>query len=978
MADLTIRVVRPDDLLVAEFAFVNMALGPATDPMRQVVRVRQDEPAFLVVHLPPQHVADEALDDNSTAPLVAQTRALLSGPSRLAFRVPASSIPLRLDALLDWSTFEAILAPEPVEPAEPGPLETAIELPYRLVIAPRPGGRWEHRKRPPEKGGRAELWHTRYHTGLPEPDDDFDIAAVWTPDLPDPPDQDPVPLSLQPGHRVEIVRMSSDRRLLLDSSYQGLTPALRKEVELARASHTGRIVARNLVLSALGGWLEASSMFTFPTLSGELLSHTDLSLDIPFGADLFSLAEWTHTTVMGRDHYVRTVQRGFLYPFGHRAHRIAVSERRLRPSEAGDQAAYVMLREVLVIQEPEKRYDDRAMPFVSVRIASQATRSGTGPVAIDHTPTTRPFVVRSGGQPYAFPMIATDRAGHAVPIAAPMVFVPANVTDLRDAAALYEDLGPVGFGGHPLTYLDDPQREPAGIAAEVVPDRATLVTMAMSFGADAVTAAAGHVGFTPVMAQAQVRLPAAEQMLGAGAPAATIAFTKAYVENTAVFAANQVFADIVGGMPLSVPADKAGGLLAPSTTLSSVSLTDGAFPDVSRMVDKMIAEAPPDVRPADVLKLVIDQVCSGKLLGVIELRDIVDTAIESLGLDGMPKLTMEREGSSQRIEMTWTPKLNKERFAKPLRKLRDDPTLTVRGTMTRPVGDGLVDGALDGATTAMSGELTNLGITFLDAVEIDLARVRFSMGTGQDPDFDPTVTGFRFTGDLSFIEKLACKLNFGDFGGANGPPVAITPAGVTVSIAVPLPSISVGLFSLMNLAFTAKLTVLFSDSPATITVGLSSPQNPFLISYWIFGGGGYLALTAGTDGRIRVDAALEFGGVLAFSITLAKGIVQAMVGILFSMDGDRVLLGGYCRIYGCVEIMELVTISVEFYLSLTYDGKFAVGSARVTVMVSLLGLAKSVTLETTRKFSTKSHGQSLAGAESFTLDQWRDYCDAYA
>jgi hypothetical protein len=462
-----------------------------------------------------------------------------------------------------------------------------------------------------------------------------------------------------------------------------------------------------------------------------------------------------------------------------------------------------------------------------------------------------------------------------------------------------------------------------------------------------------------VMKEAQVRLPAAEQLLGSAATPAKIAFNQKFVAGGIEAAANGVFADIVGGMPLALPADKAGGLLAPATKLTSLSLQNGAFPDVRQMLAELTPEQ------------VLDQVFRGKLLGVIELKSIVDTALSSLSLADLPKLTTESVPQGQLMKMHWAPKLTKAKLTGLLRPLAVNPALTVEGSMIRPTGGGV-----DDLTTDMSGTLRNIGLTFLDMVQVDFNKLSFRMRTGHDPKFDADVSGFRFQGDLSFIAELAEKLPLSGFGGAKGPPVAITPAGVTVSLSVPLPSLSFGLFNLCNLAFSAKLTVLFTDAPATLRVGLSSPENRFLLSYSVFGGGGYLALTAGTDGKVRVDAALEFGGVIAFSITVAKGIVQAMVGILFSMDADSVRLGGYCRIYGCVEILNILTISVEFYMSLEYEAPFAIGHARLTVMVKVLAFAKSVTLEVTRRFSTGS--REIVGPEPFTLEQWQDYCVAYA
>jgi hypothetical protein len=74
-------------------------------------------------------------------------------------------------------------------PSEPGPLETAIEAPYRLFLAPHRKSAWAHALAPvPGVTGRYELWHTR----LAVRDDDGSVdeenrhyrtlRAVWSPD----------------------------------------------------------------------------------------------------------------------------------------------------------------------------------------------------------------------------------------------------------------------------------------------------------------------------------------------------------------------------------------------------------------------------------------------------------------------------------------------------------------------------------------------------------------------------------------------------------------------------------------------------------------------------------------------------------------------------------------------------------------------------------------------------------------------------
>jgi len=43
------------------------------------------------------------------------------------------------------------------------------------------------------------------------------------------------------------------------------------------------------------------------------------------------LVEWRHLATLGRDQFVRVVKKGFLFPLGHRAVEITITERKLAP-----------------------------------------------------------------------------------------------------------------------------------------------------------------------------------------------------------------------------------------------------------------------------------------------------------------------------------------------------------------------------------------------------------------------------------------------------------------------------------------------------------------------------------------------------------------------------------------------------------------------------------------------------------------------
>src|SRR5262249_2738820 len=135
--------------------------------------------AFLTIVFPSQSIveavyfpkaSEPALQKPGRPPIVCR----MAGPSRLVFRLPdiIESIPYTLDGLLDWSRLELTLAPVAAVTertpsnqrpaiAQPNALQTALELPYRLFLSPRPDAPWRHSIAPITHAGRTEIWHTR-------------------------------------------------------------------------------------------------------------------------------------------------------------------------------------------------------------------------------------------------------------------------------------------------------------------------------------------------------------------------------------------------------------------------------------------------------------------------------------------------------------------------------------------------------------------------------------------------------------------------------------------------------------------------------------------------------------------------------------------------------------------------------------------------------------------------------------------------
>ncbi len=929
MSDLSLRVVRSDDMLVLTFEFFNLVLDPNETAPRRLVRRTAGE-ARIVVHFPPQHILEEAFTANVGPPTeVTSIHSRVSGTTRLAFRVPSNmqSIPLTLAGLLDWGRLEPVLigpqagAHVSAAPREPAIDETAVELPTRLTLSPMTGVKWDHRLNALATAGVFELWHTSHRPGTGQPPE-FGLRAIWTPDLTSA--ADPFTTSLNAAVRRQIVRLSSDLRHLDRANFRALSATEEQQLADLRAERLSDLLGAELRLSPVGGFLRVRSNFRFPDVPSALVSKSTLPAD----QYTFSLQDWSHHVAAGRDHYARTVIRGFLYPFGHAATVVTITERKMYAGASGlNRGGFLIQRQQLFVQEPVRTYTSRAMPFAAIRLTDST-------VATEVADATRPHVPKVGQMPFAFSLTATDQIGQTHQFNTPLVFVPQDrAWDTGTIADLFAPHTTVDLASQSVAYAR-PTVSVSDAGTAVGPT--TLRTVAMTFKAQMAAGAP-----VPEMTEATVGVPAAEQLMGAAAAAVKIQLNKKYVAD-GLPAANNVFADIQGQLGANLPATSAGGLATPNLAMTALSQTQGAFPDVKSL------------RAEDILKLF-----QGELLGVIKLTTILDL----LDLEGLPEIKPE---AGQKMSFFWKPKLTRNLPPLMEKEGTEDPALTLSGSIAAPGAGGQVN---------IQGTLEHVALKFMGVLRIGFTALRFTMESGKDPKFDPSISSIGFMGELKFVEKLQSFLE--DAYGGSGPIIKVTPEGASAGVAIALPTIPLGPLILSNLALSATLNLYFTGKATSVRFALSSAKDPFLITYTIFGGGGFFAFTADTNGDVKFEALLEFGGALAIDIGVARGAVQAMVGIGFEADASAWVLYGHVRVYGLLEVLEVITISVEFYLKLSYQDPVAIGRASLTVMVRVLAFSTSVTLEVERKFTTKDGPPSLT-ADPIPLADWREYCDAFA
>ena len=1060
----SVSVLRPDDLLNLEFEFLNLKLAPSA-PAR-LVRQNPSSPAFLIVHFPPQSIAEEAfweaakefkpvsvpgskfrvfqVQSTSDVPRVPPVLSRISGRSRLAFRVPddIEEIPFTLESLLAWDLLEPSLVPVALPPVifhggvielkpvtapssgsgplvaaqpaaasaqpkaapsalaartqasrlgqqraqippaklkplsvipkivSPGPAQTSIEMPYRLMLSPHAGEGWRHSIEAVTRDGRTELWHTRLAPRGPDgtPDESsttpLHVRAVWSPDCnagdhtKGPGHSDtPFRMSLDRQDRHEIVHLTSDY-FLKKPDDRPLTP---EPVDVNR-----------LMLTPLGAWLDSQGLWEPPAP--------------------LTVQEWTHKATMARDHFVRVVYKGYLLPFGNQASLVKVTERKFWKREDGQQVAYLFQRMFIIVRRPEKSIpvpfqanDGRELPFRDIRLTTRVTPNLDQP---DQSAVgafgQSAFWPRVMDADFPFHVIAKDWEGRSVEFEMPMLFVGNDLAfdldKMKQVVSGYntaknQDRRQAPFHGQKVAFAEARDIGDTSLEAQVI---SFGVKSAVGGDAKAFELADQPMCF-PLMDEATAFIPALKGLTGLDAT--RIEYPETYVKD-GLGGANkgELFARTIEPPTMSFAAnrgDKAGGVASPSFAVAGLSRVLGpvgsASADAAAAAAALADAAAGAFNPA---KIFDD---SAKLLGGVLLRDIVESVTDFTGAADKALViktqTVEENGAPVAVKtvMRWQPALH-------------DSGVFVARRGSQPASLALEATSvayLNGQPPAFEvrGVLSDFGLDLVanlaSFVVVMFSKFAFAAKSGQKSDVSSEFAGLEFRRELSYVKELLDKIQPPGGDGFGQPIIDVGTEGAKLGYTFAIPTVAFGVFTLQNIRFTTEITLPFNGDPLSLRFAFSDRNSPFLLTVSFFGGGGFFAMVLQPDKIVLVEAALEFGGSFALDIGVASGSLSLMAGIYFKCEDSNVTITGYVRCNGSLDVLGMISISAEFYLSLTYDQgrNSAYGQASLTVKVKVLFFSAHVTMTVEREFA---HSPAPLFTDLIDQSHWLSYCEAFA
>lgn len=683
---LTIRFLRPEDLILLEFEFHNFNFtNRGQSPFLELDNKNKN--GIVIIYFTSQHTLEEAFFESNQIPgtgtnteVKLPAKHLRARRSRLVYELPAGheGFPLITEELLDWSKFRLIvhprawikipqivtlrtpaflagrtqpvkapsgsrfldagskdyavklvqaskvkaaqrtiyeeaqlsklLQPQEMETIKPGfklsvikgvslkvapipDFNTSIEAPALMYISPNQTNDFFHQKiiqlRDTEerkvlslgsvstqfrvldplsttKGQIAELWHTILGVRLKDGKTTRSLAnfktirALWA-DEANENYETPVKL----GEPFMASLDASDRHILVHTTSNYSIPGYSPKA----------VPVKNLMLTSLGAYLDWHAFF-----------------DVPSPADNFlNIIEWEHLATLGRDHYVKVVREGYLFPFGHRAALVKITERKFHKqtkSAVNRQRMYIVVleKEVLYAEtDPQNKFIE--FPFQAVRVNVSTTPdidnpadstiisvpSASGSVARKFVRfggggnTSYNFYINVGNKGFPFDLTVTDKEGFEHAIRMPLAFLENRVArDTNLAQQVINKYNPnrtyteTDFSGQDVAY-----------AESLVDGDTAFETEWLNFGGKTYPATGqADIKFHPIMQEAGVYIKQVDELTGIRKPA------RIRLEDDKN--AGMVFARVEDAVvDFSGGSDKAGGFLSPNMAVTALSKLQG-------------------------------------------------------------------------------------------------------------------------------------------------------------------------------------------------------------------------------------------------------------------------------------------------------------------------------------------------------------------------------------------------------------------
>jgi hypothetical protein len=986
--------------------------------------------ATMVVDVGPQALIEEIT--SAAAPAV-PVDARLARSSRLAFTLPRGGLPATRAGLLTWleceprvTTLGAYPRGERIPAADvvygnPAATQTAIELPWFTILSPSDESGWEHPLVGPTRDGRTEVWQTHLATrtfddkGAPTGYNHSSdtVRVVWLRDK-----QATRMLGTTPAGIVRTAG-SDDYPFEMRPNPQDRSDIGRLTGMTSNAAGTAAVkggvadpVEVDLTLSALGGTMRASGAWNEPGVS--------------------SLTSWQQRTWDGRDTYVRTTRRGFVYPFAAPATLVEEVTREFLADRSGTVRAFERLSQRVIINVASMELDDadgvphagRGAPFSRVIFRTRATPTITGvatPLGGEWRGVTVFVPELAGGEPFAFTITGRDRAGHSITFEMPLLFAEDKPVSLKPSGLARANFTKTGSRALRTYYAGLPEAKRranmrgayVGFAASA--DGSTsMPTASLDWHLDIGTPRGSSSDLArerrpysfPRMERATINVDGASAMAG-DSQYVDVSFPDVYLRDGIGGTELGIYLEGIGSQDVGAGAQRGGGISAPSMGVAGIGSITGVLPGAPGDLPSLSVAAP-KINPASMLR-------GFTLFGGISLADLLPDPIAMLERDPStggwrpnPKAPAFATDRTFDVDLPDVPTEVFVRYEwRP--ELRDFPPLLPSA------GDAEFFILVEAKASALEldaywkaeGALTNLRIDFFGRkvfAYVVLERIGFTAGSGRASDMQVEIGDVEFGDALAFLSTMSRFLSFGS---GNGPILDIDADSITTGFSLAVPEVGLGAVTLSGLATRVAINLPFGRDPVRFELGFSSPSDPFAVTVMGIGGGGWFGLDVGLDGVEYLNIGALIKAALELDLGVAAGGVSCSFGLQYEISGvgsdTEMSLTAFLCVKGRVEVLGIVTIGIELCIGFTFPipdpgERFKlIGQATCTVKVKVCGIKKSVRI-TVRRTVTGGVMPEVPGARSsrsaietradaitpvtfadvMTQTDWSEWCGAFA
>jgi hypothetical protein len=343
---------------------------------------------------------------------------------------------------------------------------------------------------------------------------------------------------------------------------------------------------------------------------------------------------YRHQARGGRDQYVRVELPVYLFPFGHLATLVFITERKIDPADP-DPGAYLRLRNFIVLRQHTVAYTDKTLnnlPFTSVTI-DPLVSPDFDVVTVD---PSAPFVPTVNNTNYQWKITAVDHAGRTVTMATPLVAVPmhkgataANGQDIWVQQVLPNGL--IDVGDAEVAFAPERKRG----------DSTSRVRYLELAGAQPMDGTGNPVAdgtCVPSLYRAHITIPALSGLNPGGSGISAVGYAGHYKDKG--FDGTDpgelyLVLDDPTGLNFGGSSDRGGGFIAPSVSVGALSRSLGAVGDNGSGSGAGSGITTGQFDPSAFFGSMLP-----KLFGLIELTEIIPKG----ALDAAPKLIADQLG----------------------------------------------------------------------------------------------------------------------------------------------------------------------------------------------------------------------------------------------------------------------------------------------------------------------------------------------